>query len=134
MGKSKAACEALGPIRKDNNYIPYCTESKILGFTFKNSNKYKKHINQKLKLAKVVAAKMRRFIFLHPKIQLQLYKIYVLPIVHFSSLPILLAGQEGLKQAQIIQNKAIRYTHSIDWQDFISNKKLHEDLEINLTT
>ena len=24
--------------------------------------------------------------------------------------------------------------HSIDWEDYISNKKLHEDLEINSTT
>ena len=115
-------------------YLPYCDECKILGVTYTSKNKYQKHINNKLKLAKIVAAKLRRFIFLHPKIQLQLYKIYVLPIITFSCLPILLAGQNGLKQVQIIQNKAIRYAHSIDWEEFIPNKKLHEDLEINSTT
>ena len=108
MGKSKAASEALGPIRKNNNYIPYCNDCKILGVTFTTKNKFKKRITNKLKIAKVVAAKLRRFIFMHPKIQLQLYKIYVLPIISFSSLPILLAGHYGLKEIQKIQSKAIR--------------------------
>ena len=134
MGKSKASCEALGPIRNGNNYIPYCNETKILGVTFTTKNNFKKHINNKIKIAKIVAAKLRRFIFLHPKIQLQLYKIYVLPIINFSSLPVLLSGHFGLKEIQKIQNKAIRYIHSIDWEEFLTNRKLHEDLEINSTT
>ena len=134
MGKSKAASEALGPIRKNNNYIPYCNESKILGVTFTSKYKFKKHITNKLNLAKVVAAKLRRFVFLHPKIQLQLYKIYVLPIITFSSLPILLSGHYGLKEVQKIQNKAVRKIHNINWEEFITNKKLHDDLKINSTT
>ena len=74
-------------------------------------------------LAKIVAGKLRRFIFLHPKIQLQLYKIYILPIINFSSLPVFLSGHFELKQIQTIQNKAIRYIHSINWEDLITNKK-----------
>ena len=45
LGKCKASCEALGPIRNGNKYIPYCNETKILGVTFTNKNQFKKHIN-----------------------------------------------------------------------------------------
>lgn len=133
IGKTSHASRALGPIRHNNKYIPYQDECKILGVTFDHKLKFQKDIKKKITLAKIAQNKLRRFIFLHPKIQLQLFKLYVLPIITFCNIPLLYSG-EGLKQVQILQNKCIRFIHNIDWREFITNKKLHEDLGIDSTT
>ena len=134
MGKTTHACNVLHPVRYQNKYIPYCQESKILGVTFNHNFKFQNHIKKKISLAKTVCNKLRRFIYLHPKIQLQLFKLYVLPIITFSSIPILYSGVSGLKQVQVLQNKIIRFIHNINWEDFVTNKKLHEDLGVDSTT
>ena len=65
---------------------------------------------------------------------MHLYKIYALPVITFSCIPILYAGHAGLKKVQILQNKIIIFIHNIHWEELISNKRLHEDLSLNLTT
>ena len=134
FNKNKQACAGLHPIRHNNNYIPYTQEAKILGVIFDNKLTYNKHINTKIPLAKHAFSTLNRFQQFHPKIRLHLFKMYVLPILTFSCIPLLLNGFKSLKKVQIFQNKHIRHAHSIPWDDFISNITLHRDLNLPSTT
>ena len=100
--------------------------------TFPSHNKltFNKHINNKIPLAKLSNNTLHRFQHFHPKIRLHLFKIFVLPTLIFSVIPILHNGFKSLKKIQIFQNKHIRHVHSIPWEDFIKNQTLHEDLNL----
>ena len=60
--------------------------------------------------------------------------MYVLSILTFSCIPLLFNCFKSLKKIQIFQHKHIRHTHSIPWDDFISNITLHSDLNLSSTT
>ena len=126
----------MWPIRHFNNYIPYVEKSKVLGVTFSSNitnknNIFNQHINNKNTLARNAMTKLFRFRHLHPKILVQLFRIYILPIITFSVIPIIHTGIKGYKNVQIIQNKFLRYAHNIHWDEYITNEKLHTDLNIN---
>ena len=134
FGKNKQACLGLHPIRHNNNYIPYSPDCKILGVIFDNKLNFNKHINTKIPLARYAFNTLRRFQHLHPKIRFHLFKVFVIPILTFSGIPLLYNGHNSLKKVQIFQNKHIRMAHNINWDDFIKNTTLHEDLNLPSTT
>ena len=119
------------PIRHNNNYIPYTQDTKILGVTYENKLTYTKHINSKIPLARHAYSTLNGFQQFHSKIRLHLFKMYVLPILTFSCIPLLLNGFKSLKKIQIFQNKHIRHTHSIPWDYFILNITLYRDLNLH---
>ena len=136
IGKRKQTFENIWPIRHNNKYIPYVEKSKILGVTYSSNinNKkhiFNKHLDIKYNLARSVMTKLYRFRHLHPKILLQLFKIYILPLITFSIIPIIQTGVKGYKKVQTLQNKFIRFAYNISWEDFISNEQLHSDLKIH---
>ena len=87
------------------------------------------HMNSKTKLAKYLRACFYRFQDLNPKIHLQYFRIYVLPIITFLVIPLI---HSGLKQVQSLQNKFLRL-HKIPWEDFKINVKIHRELKIPST-
>ena len=136
IGKRSQNYQNMWPIRHVNNYIPYVVESKVLGVTFasnisKIDNIFNKHLNKKNTLARIAMTKLFRFRHLHPKILIQLFKIFILPIITFSVIPIVHTGTKGYKTVQVIQNKFLRYAHNIPWDEFITNEQIHTDLKIN---
>lgn len=139
IGKRKQSYENMWPIRRNNNYIPYVEKTKILGVTFSsninhNKNLFNHHLDKKYTTAKNATAKLYRFRHLHPKILIQLFKIFILPIITFSTIPIIHNGKKGLKKVQTLQNKFIRFAHNIAWDEFITNEQLHNDLKIQSTS
>ena len=139
IGKRKQGYENMWPIRHNNKYIPYVEKSKVLGVTFSSNINNKKslfthHLDKKWIIAKYATAKLYKFKHLHPKILIQLFKIYILPIITFSSIPLIHNGQNSLKKVQTLQNKFIRFAHNIPWDDFKTNEQIHLDSKIKHTT
>ena len=77
---------------------------------------------------------LRRFQHLHPKIRLHLFKTFVIPILTFSGIPLLYNGYKSIKKVQVFQNNHIRIAQNINWDDFIKNTTIHEDLNLPSTT
>ena len=134
FNKSPQACAGFPPVRHNNEHIPFTHHCNILGVTFDNKVNFNKHIDNKVPLARLAYNTLHRFQHFHPKIRLHLFKIFVLPTLIFSVIPILYNGYKSLKKVQIFQNKHIRHVHSISWEDFVTNKTLHDDLNLPSTT
>ena len=79
-------------------------------------------------------SQLRRFQHLHPKTRFRLFKIFIVPILTFSGIRLLFNGHKSHKKVQTFQNRYIRQVHSIQWDDYIKNTTLHEDLNLPLTT
>ena len=136
IGKRMQNFENIWPIRHNNNYIPYVEKSKVLGVTYSSNikninNIFVNHLDTKYTLARSAMIQLYRFRHLHPKILLQLFRIYILPLITFSIIPIIQTGPKGYKKVQTLQNKFLRFAHNISWEDYITNEKLHTDLNIN---
>ena len=63
-GKCQATCQNLWPVRYGQKYIPYKDKTKILGVKFTSNHKFNKHIDDKIRIAKVANAKLYRFLTL----------------------------------------------------------------------
>ena len=93
-------------MRHNNDYIPYIQDSKILGVIYDNKLTYTKHINSKISLARSAYSTLIRFQHFHPKTRLHLFKMYVLPILTFSSIPLLLNGFKSPKKTPDFSKQA----------------------------
>ena len=105
--------------------IPYEDNTKILGTIFDNKIKFSKHIENRIKLAKVTKSKLHRFRTLNTKLQIYLFNTLVLPQILFSVTPILYAGKTALQKTQILQNKTLRQIFCIRWDQYIKNIDIH---------
>ena len=126
--------QGLATININGEIIPYKQNTKILGVNIDHKLTMKKHIDERITLAKYTLSKLNRFKTLDTKIQTKLYKTLCLPQLLFSPTAIIYPPKLGLTQTQKLQNKALRQIHSIYWRDFIKNIDLHNILNIEQTT
>ena len=70
-------------------------------------------------------AKLYKFKSLHPKVlSFLLFKIYILPIDTFSTVPLIHNEYKGLIKVQTLQSKFLRFANNFTWDDFIFKHKL----------
>lgn len=130
FGSAPQKVAALGAVAVDHEEIPYSREIKILGVIYDHQLRFHRHIKERLPLARAVLSKLNRFRGLPPEVQMRLFNTLVLPLVAFNPTPLLLAARTHRKALQILQSRQIRRAHGIGWEERISNRQIHMDLEL----
>ena len=115
----------------NNTTLQYKSDITILGTTYDHKLRFHKHIHKRLPLTKTISQRLRRFNHLKPETQIQLHNSLALPLITFSPLPILLSAHCHQKDIQVLQNKTIRHAHKIPHDLNLSNKSIHEQLQIH---
>ena len=117
-------------ISVNGEHIPYKSNTKILGIDIDSKLNLKKHIDNRITTAKYTLTKLHRFRMMNTKLQLQLFLTLSLSQVLYSPTSIIFPNKYGIEKTQKLQNKAIRTIYCIPWQQFITNKQIHEDYNI----
>ena len=115
----------------NNTTLQYKSDITILGTTYDYKLHFHKHIQKRLPFTKSMSHRLHRFSHLNPETQIQLHNSLALPLITFSPLPILLSAHTHQKGIQTLQNKIIRHAHKIPYELCISNKSIHEQLQIH---
>ena len=67
------------------------------------------HVNSRLKQAKAIAAKLKRFKAMSERTKVHLYKALVRPILEYPHVPLNTLSKSKLQQLQSFQNKFLRF-------------------------
>ena len=118
-------------IRVNGEYIPYKNTIKILGVELDTKLNMKKHIDKRIRMEKHTLNRLRRFQILNTKIQLQLFMTLSLAQALYSPTAFIFPEKYGINKTQKLQNKAIRQVYCIRWNEFIKNKDLHQQHNID---
>ena len=104
----------------------------MLGVTIKNTSNFRSHIklaiskaNRRLNLLRLLSGTNWGC---KPKIIMQLYKLYVRPVLEYGAITLLSAPKTTLEKIQLVQNKAIKLAYRLPW--CTSTRKIHELAEI----
>ena len=86
-------------------------------------------VNKQVLKARNALLSLHRFGSMRKKFKIQLIKTLVLPHLFYPTVPLHLARKPQMKKLQTVQNLALRWAFNIKWDQFISNKKLHNNFK-----
>lgn len=110
--------------------INFNNDAKILGLTIGRTGVIK-HIEERIRQARIQSTKIKRFIKLKTKLKLHLYKSLIRPILEYPVIPLAMASKSQMLKMQRIQNRNIRFIRKYD--EDLENKTmedLHEVLKL----
>ena len=86
---------------------------------------FNQHVNDRIRMAKLELAKLKRFKNLTPKIKAHLYKALVRSVLEYPTMPLCGISKTNIMRLQSLQNRAIRF---ITWNDTeeLCIKRSHE--------
>ena len=58
---------------------------------------------------------------------MQMIKTLVLSYLYYPPVPLHLANKSQMRKLQSVQNDCLRFAYGVKWDDFISNKRLHNE-------
>lgn len=127
------------PLTINNNIINWTPTNrtiKYLGLNFDTRLNWKQHINIKTQQAKIKLIQLRPLLNKHSQLSIHnailIYKSIIRPTLLYACPIWTNAANTNLNRIQVLQNKFLRLITKAPW--YISNKQLHNDLEINTIT
>ena len=103
---------------------------KLLGLSITKTSFTLSHSIAQAHKAKTALASIYRFHSLPTNKKLQLVKLIVFPHLTYPPIPLHTACTTNLMKLQSAQSLALKWVLNIKWYDLISNKKVHEKLNV----
>ena len=103
---------------------------KLLGLSITKTSFTKSHVAAQAQKANEALGSIGRFYSLPTDKKLQLVKLVVFPHLTYPPIPLHTAAKTNLMKLQSIQSRALKWVLNIRWYDFMSNKKIHEKLNV----
>ena len=114
----------------NNQVIPFSREIQTLGLQIKRTG-IRSHIQQRLKMAKGVKIKLKRFQNLRSKTKLHLYKSLILAVLEYPNIPMCIMAKTDKEKIQQFQNGTLRqYTRNQVEDTDLTIQDLHDKYNI----
>ena len=114
----------------DHEYMQPADPVKLLGLSITKTSFTLSHSIAQAHKAKTALASIYRFHSLPTNKKLQLVKLIVFPHLTYPPIPLHTACTTNLMKLQSAQSLALKWVLNIKWYDLISNKKVHEKLNV----
>lgn len=109
----------------DGSKLDYSTHGKILGLTINRSG-ISKHLGNITRKIRTAVAELYRFRSLPTHIKLHLVKVFIIPLLYYSPIPLLIISKTNMVKLQVIQNKSLRFAFNERYPFARNRKTLHE--------
>ena len=100
-------------ININGEIIPFSQNTNILGVNFDQQLNMKKHVDQRIQMAKYTLTRLNRFKSMRTNLQFMLFKTLCLSQILFSLTALIFQRLYGMDKLQKLQNKAIKQIHSV---------------------
>ncbi len=92
----------------NNNIIPYKNSGRTLGLKITSSGR-KHHIDEITTTGNIAIQELQRFRNLSTKLKLHLVKVFIVPIILYSIIPLVTINNKNIQKLQSLHNKALRF-------------------------
>ena len=101
----------------------------FLGLDITKFSMINPQVRKQARKGRAVLSSLHKFSMIKTKLKINLVKTLVLPYLFYPPIPLHLASNNQMRKLQSVQNDSIRFAHGIQWDEFISNKRLHTELK-----
>ena len=116
-------------IEREN--VPFVNKVKVLGLEI-GTRGVSSHVRKRLNMAKVQYQKLKRFRKMSTKIQINLYKSLIRPIIEYPVIPMCISSKTNIKKIQQFQNRVLRTASRNTDEDNGNNiEELHDKYKLD---
>ena len=117
------------PLIIEGDAVPFSARGSILGLQIGRTG-YSSHVRARAGQARRALTTLYRFRSIDTKIKTHIIKTKILPILTYPPTPLHALSHTAISKLQKIQNAALRFALGVRWDDFRTNKSLHEEADI----
>ncbi|MPC70410.1 hypothetical protein E2C01_064659 [Portunus trituberculatus] len=113
----------------DGHHVDFSQRGSLLGLSI-SMRGYMAHVTQRVARARAALTKLYRFRSLDQNLKLHLVNALVILILTYPPIPTNAFSKTTVRRLQRVQNRVLRFTLSIRWDNFLTAESLHEEANV----